>query len=91
MTQELADFFSTFGDETRIKILMVLLKKEATVSTLASECDLSISNTSHQLKILKNYKLVKFRKEGKYNFYSLDDQHVKIIIKYGIEHISEIK
>lgn len=89
MTKNLANFFSTFSDETRIKILMLLLDGEATVGTIAEECGLTISNTSHQLRVLKDEKLVKARKEGKYNYYSLDDEHVKVILKFGIEHLSE--
>lgn len=89
MTKQLADFYATFGDETRIKILLQLLKEESTVSDLARVCNLTISNISHQLKVLKKHKLVKSRKDGKYNFYSLDDDHVKIILSYGIEHINE--
>lgn len=89
MTERLALFFSAFSDETRLKILMHLLKGEATVSEITQACELTISNTSHQLRTLKDEKLVKSRKEGKYNYYSLDDDHVKVIIEYGIEHISE--
>lgn len=89
MTKNLADFFSTFSDETRIKILMLLLEGEATVGTIAEKCDLSVSNTSHQLRALKDKKLVKSNKVGKYNYYSLDDDHVKVILTFGIDHISE--
>lgn len=79
-----------FGDETRLKILTKLLDGESTVSDIADECNLTISNTSHQLRALREAKLVKSRKEGKYSFYRLDDDHVKIILQYGIDHISEI-
>ncbi len=89
MTSKLARFFSTFSDQTRIKILMMLLEGEATVSEIAEECELTISNTSHQLRLLRDEKLVKARKVGKYSYYSLDDDHVKVIIEYGIEHLSE--
>lgn len=89
MTKKLANFFSTFSDETRIKILMLLLEGETPVSIIADKCDLTISNTSHQLRILKDEKLVKVRKQGKYNYYSLDDDHVKVILQFGIEHLSE--
>lgn len=89
MTKKLANFFSTFSDETRIKILMLLLDGEATVSTIANECGLTISNTSHQLRMLRDEKLVKSRKQGKYNYYSLDDDHVYVILQYGIDHLSE--
>ncbi len=89
MTDKLAQFFSLFSDGTRIKILTYLLEGESTVSSIATNCELSISNTSHQLRLLKDQKLVKARKEGKYNYYSLDDDHVRVIIEYGIEHLSE--
>ncbi|WOO89498.1 metalloregulator ArsR/SmtB family transcription factor [Mollicutes bacterium LVI A0078] len=89
MTNKLAEFFSLFSDGTRIKILTQLLDGEATVSSIAANCELTISNTSHQLRLLKDQKLVKARKEGKYNYYSLDDDHVRVIIEYGIEHLSE--
>lgn len=89
MTEKLAAFFSMFSDETRVKILMLLLEQETTVSMIAEQCGLTISNTSHQLRMLKDQKLVKVRKQGKYNYYSLDDDHVKIILQYGIEHLSE--
>ncbi|WOO87651.1 metalloregulator ArsR/SmtB family transcription factor [Mollicutes bacterium LVI A0039] len=89
MTDKLAQFFSMFGDETRIKILMLLLTGESTVTEIAEKCDLTISNTSHQLRMLRDEKLVKARKSGKYNYYSLDDDHVKVIIEYGIDHLSE--
>lgn len=89
MTDRLAIFFSAFSDETRLKILMHLLNGESTVSEITEACELTISNTSHQLRMLRDEKLVKARKEGKYNYYSLDDDHVKVIIEYGIEHINE--
>lgn len=89
MTEKLANFYSTFSDQTRIKILMLLLEGEQPVGEIASRCDLTISNTSHQLRLLKDQKLVKARKEGKYNYYGLDDDHVRIILEFGIEHLSE--
>lgn len=79
-----------FGDETRLNILTKLLNGESIVSDIAKDCNLTISNTSHQLRTLREAKLVKARKEGKYSFYRLDDDHVKVILQYGIEHISEI-
>ncbi len=88
-TQKLANLFAAFSDETRLKILIRLLDSEANVTEIATSCDLTISNTSHQLRYLKDTKLIKSRKEGKYVIYSLDDDHVKVIIEYGIEHINE--
>ncbi len=89
--EKIAKFFSTFGDETRLKILVELLKGEQTVGMLANNCELTISNTSHQLRILKEQRLVKSTRNGKYVIYSLDDDHVETIIQYGIEHIEEGK
>ncbi len=89
MTRKLATFFSSFSDETRIKILMTLLEEEVAVGEIASRCGLTVSNTSHQLRTLREEKLIKSRKEGKYNYYSLDDDHVKVIIQYGIDHLKE--
>ncbi len=87
--KKLAGLFAAFSDETRLKILILLLDGEFNVSEIADNCDLSLSNTSHQLKYLKEKKLIKFRKQGKYAYYSLDDEHVQVIIKYGLEHINE--
>lgn len=89
MTEKLADFYSAFSDQTRIKILMLLLEGELPVGEIADRCDLSISNTSHQLSFLKDQKLVKARKQGKYNYYGLDDDHVRTILQFGIDHLSE--
>lgn len=87
--QKLASFYQMFGDATRLKIIDFLLEQEANVTTIAQNTNLSISNVSHQLKDLKQQKLVKSRKEGRYIFYSLDDDHVEKIYKYGLEHINE--
>lgn len=88
-TLKLANFFTAFSDETRLKILTMLLVDEANVSEIAEHCGLTISNTSHQLKYLRDMKLVRMRKQGKYAYYSLDDDHVRVIIEFGIEHINE--
>lgn len=85
----LNDFFSMLSDITRLKIIEFLLDKEENVSEIAKAIDSSISNTSHQLNRLKQYKIVKARKEGKYTYYSLLDQHVSDIYKYAVEHIQE--
>ncbi len=87
--KKLVNFYSAFSDETRLKILLYLQNNEQNVTSIATELDLTISNTSHQLKYLKQMKLVKARKVGKYAFYSLDDEHVNAIIKYGIDHVNE--
>ncbi|MGL5973292.1 MAG: ArsR/SmtB family transcription factor [Oscillospiraceae bacterium] len=86
---DLAEFFKIFGDTTRIKILYVLSESEMCVCDIASVLNMTQSAISHQLKVLKNNKLVKFRKVGKSVFYSLCDNHIKTILKQGLEHINE--
>lgn len=86
---ELADIFKVFGDSTRIKILFALFESELCVGDLARLLGLSQSAVSHQLKTLKEAKLVKFRREGKIIFYSLDDDHVRTILSMGMEHVEE--
>lgn len=86
---DLAELFKVFGDSTRIRILFVLFEKEVCVSELADGLNMTQSAISHQLKILKQNKLVKGRREGKSIFYSLADEHVRTIIAQGLEHIYE--
>ena len=86
---DLAELFKVFGDTTRIKILYTLFKSEMCVCDIAEILGMTQSAISHQLKILKNAKLVKNRREGKQIIYALDDAHVESIIKMGIEHIAE--
>lgn len=86
---DLADFFKVFGDTTRIKILFVLLQSEMCVCDMANILNASQSAISHQLRVLKQMKLVKNRREGKTIFYSLADDHIKTIIDQGLEHIEE--
>lgn len=86
---DLADLFKTFGDSTRIKILYALFVGELCVGDLATILQLSQPAISHQLKVLKDAKLVKFRREGKVIFYSLDDDHVRSILSIGMNHIEE--
>ena len=78
-----------FGDSTRIRILYVLFEAEVCVCDLASALNMNQSAISHQLKILKQNKLVKARREGKSVFYSLADDHVRSIIETALEHINE--
>ena len=87
--QELADHFKVFGDFTRIRILFVLFEAEVCVCDLAEALDMTQSAISHQLKILKQARLVKSRREGKSVFYSLADGHVRTIIAQGRDHIEE--
>lgn len=85
----LAELFKIFGDSTRIKILYVLLEHEMCVCDLAQLLNMTQSAISHQLRVLKQSRLVKFRREGKTIFYSLLDEHVHSILSQGMEHISE--
>ena len=86
---DLAELFKVFGDSTRIKILYALFEAELCVCDIAQLLSVSQTAVSHQLRVLKNNKLVKFRKEGKKVFYSLADDHVRRIIDQGIEHVEE--
>lgn len=86
---ELADFFKIFGDSTRIKILYVLLKSEMCVCDIAMLLNMTQSAISHQLRVLKQMGLVKFRREGKSILYSLSDGHIQTILEMGMEHINE--
>ena len=83
---DLAELFKIFGDSTRIKILYALSESELCVNDIAQLLRLSQSSVSHQLRILKDSKLVKFRREGKIIFYALDDDHVRNIINMGMEN-----
>ena len=86
---DLAELFKVFGDSTRIKILYVLFESELCVCDIAQLLGMTQSAVSHQLRILKSNKLVKFRREGKTVFYSLDDDHVRSILSLGMEHLDE--
>lgn len=86
---DLAELFKVFGDSTRIRILFVLFEAEVCVCDLAQALNMTQSAISHQLRILKQNKLVKSRREGKSIFYSLADEHVRTIIDQGREHIEE--
>lgn len=86
---DLAELFKVFGDSTRIRILFVLFEAEVCVCDLAQVLNMTQSAISHQLRILKQNKLVKSRREGRSIFYSLADDHVRTIIAQGREHIEE--
>ena len=86
---DLAELFKVFGDSTRIRILFVLFEEEVCVCDLAEALQMTQSAISHQLKILKQNKLVKGRREGKSVIYSLADDHVRTIIAQGLQHIGE--
>lgn len=87
--QGLADFYKVFGDVTRIKILCALFQSESCVCCLAEAIGMTQSAVSHQLRVLKQMKLVKNRKEGKTVYYSLADSHIQSILNQGLEHITE--
>ena len=86
---DLADLFKVFGDTTRIRILYVLFESEMCVCDIAQLLNMEQSAISHQLRVLKQSKLVKSRRDGKTVFYSLDDEHVRQIVDCGMEHINE--
>lgn len=87
---DIAELFKVFGDSTRIKIICALMEEELCVCDIASIVKTTQSAISHQLRVLKQAKLVKYRKEGKIVYYSLDDSHVSQILMKGREHIEEI-
>ncbi len=86
---QLAELFKVFGDPTRLKILYTLLEGECCVQELAGKVGMSQSSVSHQLRVLKQSQLVRFRREGRTIFYSLADGHVCTIANQGLEHIRE--
>ena len=86
---DLAELYKIFGDTTRIRILYLLFEAEMCVCDIAELLNMTQSAISHQLRVLKQAKLVKFRKEGKTVFYSLADEHVRTIIDQGMEHLNE--
>lgn len=88
---DVADFFKVFGDSTRIKLLHLLLEKDMCVGDIAEKLSMTQSAVSHQLRVLRQSDLVKFRKEGKAVIYSLDDYHVKDVLQAGISHIGHKK
>jgi DNA-binding transcriptional ArsR family regulator len=85
----LADLFKMFGDSTRVKIISALLNAEMCVCDIAALLGMTKSAISHQLRSLRQTKLVKFRRDGKIVYYSLDDDHVKTIFAQGLLHVSE--
>ena len=86
---DVAELFKVFGDSTRIKIICVLFESEMCVYDLAATLEMTQSAISHQLRILKNANLVKFRRDGKMIYYSLDDEHVQQIFDAGYKHVIE--
>lgn len=86
--RSLADIFKTLGDPTRVKMLFALMTRELCVCDLAAVIGSSESAVSHQLRILRAQKLVKFRRDGKVLYYSLADDHVSTLFRQGLEHVS---
>jgi len=87
--QDLAQLFKVFGDPTRVKILSALFKAEMCVCDMASLFNMTQSSISHQLSVLKQARLVKYRKDGKVVYYSMEDAHVQQIFDQGLIHINE--
>ncbi len=88
--EQIAELFKGFADPTRVHILSLLLaKEELCVTDITGEMDISQSAVSHQLRMLKQMHLIKFRREGKNVLYSLADDHVKTILQMGLEHVLE--
>jgi ArsR family transcriptional regulator len=91
LIKEIGDFFKVLGEPTRIKIVNALFTSEMCVCDLAAVMQMNQPAISHQLKILKQAGLVKYRKDGKVIYYSLNDNHVKHIYEQGMDHIKERK
>ena len=89
MNRNLAEMFRVFSDETRLKIICSLLNEELCVCDLCELLNLNQSTVSHQLQILRTSKLVKYRKEGKQVYYTLEDEHIDAILRMAIAHIKE--
>lgn len=85
----LSDFFKNFGDSTRIKIVSALMAGELCVADIAEVLEISASTISHQLRILRQAKIVRYRRVGKQIYYSIEDNHVGILYTVGMEHIQE--
>lgn len=88
---DLADLFKVLGDSTRIRVLCALFEAEMCVCDIAALLGMTQSAISHQLRVLKQARLVKYKREGKVVYYSLEDEHVKRIFDQGLAHISEKK
>ncbi|MBI5182295.1 MAG: helix-turn-helix transcriptional regulator [Nitrospirae bacterium] len=86
---QLAESFKVLGDTTRLKIIYALSQAELCVCDIAALLGLSDSAVSHQLRVLRNMRLVKYRKEGKMAYYTLDDEHIESLFKEGLRHVEE--
>ncbi|HID85311.1 MAG TPA: ArsR family transcriptional regulator [Anaerolineaceae bacterium] len=88
LAQRLAELFRTLGDPTRVRLIALLLEGETNVSALAARLGVSESAVSHQLRILRQMRLVRTRKEGRRVFYALDDDHVAALFRMGLDHVT---
>lgn len=88
--QRLAETFKVLGDATRTKIIFALSEEELCVCDIANLLGTTKSAVSHQLRILRNMRLVRYRKDGKIAFYSLDDRHIKNLFDEGLRHVEEM-
>lgn len=86
---DLAELFKVFADSTRIKIICALFEAEMCVCDIANLLNMTQSAISHQLRVLKSNRLVKYRRDGKVVYYSLEDDHIKHIFDAGLNHITE--
>ena len=86
---ELADLFKVFGDSTRLRVMYALFNGELSVTAIADSLGMEQSTISHQLRVLRQNKLVRVRREGKQIYYALDDEHVEKIIQMGLDHVLE--
>jgi ArsR family transcriptional regulator len=84
---QLGELFKALGDPTRLRIISLLLEHELCVHTLEATLGMSQSAISHQLRVLRQLKIVRFRKEGRHVFYALDDEHVHLLVKQGLLHV----
>ena len=85
----MSETFKVLGDITRLKICLVLAHQELCVGDIADLLHLSDSAVSHQLRMMKTMRLVKYRREGKMSYYTLDDEHIEDLIRLGVKHVSE--
>ncbi len=86
---DLADFLRNFGDSTRVRIVSALMDGELCVCDIAAVLDMTVSAVSHQLRVLRQSKIVRTRRDGKQVYYSIDDHHVGILFSTGLEHVRE--
>ncbi|HOD16822.1 MAG TPA: metalloregulator ArsR/SmtB family transcription factor [Spirochaetota bacterium] len=87
----LAEFFGIFGDVTRLKLISLLARADLCVQEIAAHLDMNQSAISHQLRVLKQARLVRYRRDGRLIFYSLDDDHVKQVFSQGLNHVREMR